>query len=287
MAPDLPGFVLERELGRGGRETRVFLGRPRRRRRAGRVAVKVLTGSRWTGSPSARRFRREIDLLQEHRTHRNVVTLLDHGATRTHLWYAMEYLPGGAATGLVGPGTRGLPPERALAVVLPALRGLAALHEAGVVHRDVSPGNLLLGDGARVVLADLGQARRMHEPGDGPSTLTGALAGTPHFMPREQVTGFKALTPAADVFAMAAVAYLLLTGSLTRTFAGRSVWKAVVEGPVIPLATRRPDLPGGLLEVLDRALSDRPTDRPEDAGQLLRELEQAVSTWPCPACRPC
>lgn len=267
------GYVLEREFARGAGGA-LYLARPPRGIQATRVVVKTLADV-FLRDPAARRdFLRETALLQEVR-HRDVVSLLAFGIEGDRPWFAMEYHPRGSAAALVAAGGLGLSLARAAAVVIPATRGLAALHAAGMVHRDVKPSNVLLADDGRGLIGDLGLAKRVGGR-DNCSTLTGTTAGSPDYMPREAIGGFRDLMPSADVFSIAASFYYLLSGCLTRDFEGRTTWRAVVEGPIIPLSSRRLDLPAPLLAVIDRALSDDPAARPADAGELLMELERAV-----------
>jgi eukaryotic-like serine/threonine-protein kinase len=151
-----------------------------------------------------------------------------------------------------------------------AAAGLAVLHELGVVHRDVKPQNLLLRSagsaGERLLVADLGVAKAMlHASG-----LT-QVVGTPAYMAPEQVTG-EGIDTRADVHALAAVAYQLLTGELARTGSVSDLVHA--ELPVAP--SRLADLPTRVDDVLLRSLDPDPERRHGDVGELAEDLAEAL-----------
>ena len=163
-----------------------------------------------------------------------------------------------------------MPPLRVVDLVEQAAAGLAVLHELGVVHRDVKPQNLLLRSGGsageRLLVADLGVAKAMlHASG-----LT-QVVGTPAYMAPEQVTG-EGIDTRADVHALAAVAYQLLTGKLARTGSVSDLVHA--ELPVAP--SRLADLPPRVDDVLLRSLDPDPERRHSDVGELAEDLAEAL-----------
>ena len=162
-------------------------------------------------------------------------------------------------------------------LVRQAAAGLAVLHELGVVHRDVKPHNLLLRSGGsageRLLVADLGVAKAMlHASG-----LT-QVVGTPAYMAPEQVTG-ETITARADVHALAAVAYQLLTGQLARTGSVSDLVHA--ELPVAP--SRLVDLPREVDDVLLRSLDPDPARRHPDVETFAEELATALPMATPPA----
>lgn len=162
-----------------------------------------------------------------------------------------------------------------LDIVRQALDGLAALHDHGVVHRDMKPGNLMLStrpDGStHVTVIDLGVA---HVSGDMSLTQEGTMVGTPHFMSPEQILGQEDVTPAADVFSMGVLLFEMLTG--TRAYAGNDVVEIVAKIALSDpprLADYAPHLPASVVELVDRSLRRAPRERFQSA----REMELALS----------
>jgi serine/threonine protein kinase len=168
-------------------------------------------------------------------------------------------------------------PGRVVDLVRQAAAGLSVLHDLGVVHRDVKPQNLLLRSGGsageRLLVADLGVAKAMlHASG-----LT-QVVGTPAYMAPEQVTG-EAITPRADVHALAAVAYQLLTGELARTGSVSDLLHATL--PTAP--SRLAELPREVDDVLLRSLDPDASRRHPDVQSLADELAEALPTTAPPA----
>lgn len=165
-----------------------------------------------------------------------------------------------------------MPPTPTLDLVEQAAAGLRVLHEHGVIHRDIKPQNLLLssrrGGGLKVMVADLGVAKAMlHASG-----LT-QVVGTPAYMAPEQATG-EALDTRADVHALGAVAYQMLTGQLVR----RGGIGELSEPRLPPPASSLAQLPQEVDPVLARALAVEPEQRWPDVASFSRALGVALST---------
>jgi serine/threonine protein kinase len=157
------------------------------------------------------------------------------------------------------------------------LAGLAFAHDRGFVHRDLKPDNVLLAEDGTARIGDFGLAKSFQNAGLSGMTATGAVAGTYHFMPREQLTSFRAARPESDVWSAAATFYYLLTGELARNFDDQSDPLAtILRGGVVPLRQRDPALPEELAAVLDRALTDDPALRYPTAGDFARALAQVL-----------
>ena len=147
-----------------------------------------------------------------------------------------------------------------------------------MVHRDIKPHNLLLtGDPShpRVKIADFGLAKSYDLAGASGVTRTGASAGTPAFMPRQQVVNFKYVQPDVDVWAVAASLYFVLSGGRTpRDFPpDRDPWLTAWHSRPVPLAERAPDVPPRLARLVDEALTDTPRIRFPTAAALRSALE--------------
>src|SRR3954452_13879159 len=177
------------------------------------VAVKVLR-SEYTGDPTfLSRFRGEAQLAAG-LVHPNIATLFDYGEVpaagpmEEHLAYlVMELVRGESLSGLLYREHR-LSPERTLDVLRQSAAGLAAAHAIDVVHRDVKPGNVLLGADGAVKLTDFGVAVSATSV---PLTRTGEVVGTANYLSPEQAEGRKA-TPASDVYALGLIGYECLAG---------------------------------------------------------------------------
>jgi len=212
------------------------------------VAVKVLR-SEYTGDPTfLTRFRGEAQLAAG-LVHPNIATLFDYGEVPAagpmdeHLAYlVMELVRGESLSGLLYREHR-LSPERTLDVLRQTAAGLAAAHAAGVVHRDVKPGNLLIGTDGEVKITDFGVAVSGSSV---PLTQTGQVICTPHYLSPEQAGGARA-TPASDVYALGLIGWQCLTGR--RAFDGESA-----------------------LQVALMQLNATPDPLPDDVPEPVREL---------------
>lgn len=161
-----------------------------------------------------------------------------------------------------------------------ALEGLAYVHQRGHVHRDLKPENILLAGQRKNRVArigDLGLAKNFEKAGFSGMTLTGVYAGTPVYMPREQLTNFKYVKPPSDVWSIAATFYVMLTGMLPRDFPkGKDPMEVILHGQIVPVAKRDRNIPKGLAGVVDQALSANAKDRFPDAGAMLAALRKAI-----------
>ena len=259
-------------LGKGGMGA-VY--RARRRSDGLDVALKLMR-PRIGADPEARsHLLREAEVMRRLR-HPNIVELLDSGEDGGGFFWAMEYCPRGSVLARIRL-EGALPLEVAGPLALQALEGLAFAHAAGFVHRDIKPDNLLLGPDGVAKLTDFGLAKSFEQAGLSGMTATGASAGTLSFMPREQITSFRQLRPASDVWSMGATLYYMLTRQYTRDFAGRKDPLAVVlSGRIVPLRRRAPHLPAAVATVVDRAIADDPDRRYPTAAELRDALREAI-----------
>ncbi len=202
-ALDVPGYAFVRELGRGGMGV-VYEARQTDLSRT--VALKVLlAGSHADGSDRAR-FRVEAEAAARVQ-HPNVVQTYAVGEHGGLPYLAIEYCPGGSLADRLD-GTP-WPGRAAAALVLPLARAMQAAHDKGVVHRDLKPANVLFAADGTPKVADFGLAKRLDASA---RTGTGAVLGTPSYMAPEQASGTREIGPPADVYALGAILYELLTG---------------------------------------------------------------------------
>lgn len=265
------GFRVLRRIGRGGMGS-VYLAEDERLRR--RIALKVIVPELARDKGFRRRFEAEARGAAAIQ-HPNVVPVLSAGVEDGHLYMAMQYVEGvnlDQALGAAGP----LPPQEAGRILSSVAAGLDAAHAAGLVHRDVTPANILLrGELGRegVYLTDFGLVRGV----DGSETRltnTGQLIANLDYASPEQVkTGW--IDARTDVYSLGCVLYRMLSGS--RPFPGtdtQKMWK-IVNDPVPPLPS------GGELDaVIARATAKDPEERFPSAGDLARAVGAALGKDP-------
>ncbi|HEX6068485.1 MAG TPA: protein kinase [Longimicrobiaceae bacterium] len=275
-------YLIEEVIGRGGMGA-VYRALDERLGR--RVAIKVITlaGGDADGVERLRaRFHREARAAAALPHHPNIVPVYDYGTDEAlGLDYiVMELLRGSDLATRIA---RSDPPPlgTALRILLQASRGLAVGHRAGLIHRDVKPGNIFITESDRgdvqVRVVDFGIAKLMDEE-DTANQLTqdGRAPHSPAFASPEQLRGLTKLTPASDVFSLGAVGFLLLTGE--RPFSDADRNRMSLGMPVAPplLRTSHPAIPATVEVVIQKALSFDPVERYADAGALLEALETAV-----------
>jgi serine/threonine-protein kinase len=219
-------------------------------------------------------------------SHPNIVGVYDQGADGQYLYLAMEYVPGRTLRALLR--ERGwLPWSEALEVMDPVLAGLAAAHQAGIVHRDVKPENVLITADGRVKVVDFGLARASAAVGN---TRVGQIIGSVGYIAPEQVTG--ALTDArTDVYAAGIMLFEMLTGR--QPFTGETplaVAYAHVNSDVPAVSAYAGGIPPAVDQLIRAATSRDPQQRPADAGVFLRVTralrgigEPAEPAWALPA----
>ncbi|GAA2069765.1 hypothetical protein GCM10009801_19880 [Streptomyces albiaxialis] len=275
------GYRVVRELGRGGTGA-VHLAEHEATGTV--VALKVML-PKVAASPAARaRFLREVALTRG-LSHPHVAALHDAGFANGAFYLTTEYCARGSLDRLLDARGGRMPPEEAVPLALQALKGLEYAHGQGVVHRDLSPSNILLheeADGAlSAKIADFGIGKAFDRAGLSGLTRTGATEGKPRFMARQQVVDFRGAAPDVDVWALAACLYRMLTGEPPREFPpGEDPWHVVLRRPAVPVRRRDPGVPGALADVLDRALTERPRIGYGSAAELRRALEEAAIV-PC------
>lgn len=256
----IAGYTVVRELGKGGMGA-VYLAR--HDATGAEVALKVMLPKVEADEEARARFLREIELTRKLR-HANVASLKDAGCADGTFYFTTEFCAGGSMDQLIKRRGGRLPGAEAVQQIRQALAGLEYAHDAGVVHRDLSPHNILLaddGDGPPIAkIGDFGLAKAFDEAGLSGLTRTGHAAGKPWYMPRQQIIDFRNADPAVDVWAAAACLYRALTGTYPRDFPdGLDPWFVVLGKSAVPIRDRRPDVPAGLAEVIDHALTETPT----------------------------
>jgi serine/threonine-protein kinase len=266
-------YRLERWLGRGGMgevyEARhVVVGR--------RFAVKFLHPELARGSESVSRFLREAQAAGA-LDNPHLVAVLDFDtAADGSPFLVMEYLSGESlAATLAREGA--LPLRRTLSILLQVCDGLEVAHRAGIVHRDLKPDNLFVTrqrDGSDLIkILDFGIAKLVDPGPQGGVTRSGAVLGTPFYMAPEQARGEKSVDLRVDLYALGVVAYQLLSGQMPHPGDGyNAILAHILTQPIPPLRELCPELPGALIDVIERTLSSDPARRPASAAELERAL---------------
>jgi tetratricopeptide (TPR) repeat protein len=261
-------FRIEREAGRGGMGA-VYLAHDLVRDE--RVALKVLLSE----AEGIDRFVRESQTLAS-LGHPGIVRYIDHGrAPFGPAWLAMEWLEGESLSERLRRGPIGV--EEAVRIARDAAEALGAAHAAGVVHRDIKPGNIFLaraGEGApRVKVLDFGIARA--SKADLRSlTTTGTVLGTPYYMAPEQARSLRGIDARADVWSLGAVLYEML--GQRRPFEHESVvavLAAVLLEEPPPLRELCPEAGESLTELVTRCLTKDPDGRPAHGAELVTLLD--------------
>ncbi|MFL5841519.1 MAG: protein kinase domain-containing protein [Thermoleophilaceae bacterium] len=258
--------VLDR-LGTGGMAT-VFLAEDERLGR--KVAVKRLHAD--SPEDAAQRFEREAKVGAS-LSHPNLVTVFDTVADEEGVLIVMEYVEGENLAQLMA--RERLSSEQAVDIIRGVAGALDHAHQAGVVHRDVKPANILVSPDGKPKLVDLGIATATERT---QITAAGTVLGTPSYMAPEQLEGRK-VEKAVDIYALGAVAFELLSGRKARR--GRTpveIAHQIATGPPPDLREAWVDAPPAAAAVLERAMARDPAERPATAGELARGLREGLST---------
>jgi len=275
-AMQLGQYTLDRKIGEGGmgavyRAHHLLLRRP--------TAIKLLLPDR-VGTDNLARFEREVQHMSQ-LTHPNTVAVFDYGRSPDGVfYYAMEYLGGGIDLEKLVRDHGPQPAGRVAHILAQVCGALQEAHDNNLVHRDVKPANIILcerggmPDVAKVV--DFGLVKEFtHDPGSSAQ----AVVGTPAYLAPEIVTDPTAIGPAADLYALGAVGYFLLTGR--RVFEGKTAVdiciKHVTETPLLPSKVAAIYLPPELEAIVMRCLAKDPASRYASARDMAAAL-RAIPT---------
>ena len=259
-------YLIERELGRGGMAT-VYLAHDVRHRRA--VAVKVLHAE-LSAALGPERFLREIELTASLQ-HPHILPLFDSGAAGGLLYYVMPFVEGETLRARLEREQQ-LPVADAIRIATEVADALHYAHGLGVIHRDIKPENVLL-RGGHAFVADFGIALAIQQAGGERMTQTGLSLGTPHYMAPEQAVGERVVTLRADVYALGAITYEMLTGEppFSGPTAQAVLARAMTDEPR-PLTRQRPTVPPQVDDAVRVALAKVPADRFPSAAAFAAAL---------------
>ncbi|MEV6278291.1 ADP-ribosylglycohydrolase family protein [Nocardia sp. NPDC051832] len=269
------GFVIERELGRGGMGA-VYAARHPRLPKL--LALKLLHRELFGDKETRGRFEREADLVAQ-LDHPNIITVFDRGIEDNHLWISMQYVDGVDTAAIP---VNAMPVARAMQILQQTAGALDYAHAQGVLHRDVKPANILLSRSAgagpgfteRVLLTDFGIAKLLADSGR--LTRTGTLVATLAYAAPEQLIAAP-VDYRADQYSLACTLFRMLTGY--GPYDGPNIAAIMwghVQSPPPSLRAARPDLPAGLDLVLAKAMAKDPDRRFRTCCEF---AEAALEAW--------
>jgi len=279
--PPLPfecaaAMVVER-IGSGGmgsvfRATRVEDGAP--------VAIKFLLPQRSLATEHRRRFEREMEIVSSLQ-HEAIVPCLGTGIAHGLPYLVMPYCPAGSLAGVLSRGGS-IALGKAVRLFDRILAGVAHAHERGIVHRDLKPANILLerttNGRYRPLVADFGLAKLYDSDEGSALTMTGIVGGSLSYMPIEQLTAFREVRPATDVWSLAAIFHEAVTGRLPRNRRrGATLVQMILDHDCGSRDELTAFLPEALAEWLEKGLARAAADRHEDAGAMRAALSRAAA----------
>jgi len=266
--PRLEGFTLQDPVGQGGMST-VFRARDQKSGRT--VALKVLSPHLARRPLFVERFQKEARLLIRFE-HPNVVKGFELKLIASLHCFAMEFVDGPSVLELIEQG-KAFTEEEALDVILQAARAVEYLNSQGIVHRDIKPGNLLVGRGNRIKLCDLGLAREQdaEEPGEG------VTVGTVQYISPEQAQGVSDLDVRADIYSLGVTLYHIVMGEVP--FSGEDereiLAKQILESLQSPRAKNRKVSP--LMHYFIEKMMAKERDiRYQSPSELIRDIEDQM-----------
>jgi tetratricopeptide (TPR) repeat protein/predicted Ser/Thr protein kinase len=262
----VPGYQVLEVLGKGGmgvvyKAMQVSLGRL--------VALKMILHAEHASPEEQRRFRAEAEAVARLQ-HPNIVQVYEVGESQGLPFFSLEYCGGGSlAQKLNGTPWEARPAAELMETLAQAMH---AAHAAGIVHRDLKPANVLLTAQGTPKITDFGLAKRLDSQGQ---TRTGAVMGTPSYMAPEQASGQKDVGPTADVYALGAVLYELLTGRPPfRAATALDTLRQVVSDEPVPVRRLQPKVPKDLETVCHKCLEKDPKRRYGSAEALAEDLRR-------------
>lgn len=274
--PSIPGYAIERELGRGGMGV-VYQARDLKLNRI--VAIKMILHGIVAGSAALVRFLTEAEAMAALK-HPNIAHVHARGEYEGLPYFVMEYCVGGSLSAKIN--DQPLPAREAASLVEQLTRGIAAAHEQGILHRDLKPDNVLLTGEGTPKLTDFGLAKRLADMGEAGLTQTGAIMGTPSYMAPEQARGDSKRTGAAtDVYGLGAILYRVLTGRPPFLGANHVETMQQVERdePVSPTLLT-PGLSRDLATICLKCLRKEPAHRYATATDLAEDLQRYLTHQP-------
>lgn len=262
-------YRLEQLIGRGA-SAEVFRATDLRNQQV--VAIKVSRRPAAGLADDAALHARELDAARR-LNHPGIAAVLDAGRSAHCAWLVMPLVAGTVLTRYTE-RSRLLPEALVLRLMASLARALAHAHSAGVVHRDLKPSNVMVElTTAHATVLDFGVARM----GDRLATRTGLTLGTPSYMAPELLAGQPA-SPASDTYALGVMLFEMLSAERPHQASSLGqLLRAIATAPALDLATRRADLPVGVVAVANAMVSTQAARRPQDLQRLASQLEQMAA----------
>lgn len=256
--PVLKGFRLERRIS-GGEVASVFLTRDRRTGRETVLKVLRQVPDSGSGNVAFDRFLREFELIGKI-SHPNVVEIFDLGIADDHAYIAMEYCGRGSLKRRINIGMYA---DRAEIIMRQIAEALQAIHEVGVLHRDLKPTNVLFRDDESVAVIDFGLAKQAHLRAE--ITGTGEIFGTPYYMSPEQGHG-EPLDERSDIYSLGVMFYEMLTGE--KPYDGKTAMEVIMKHAREPVP-RLPDDLARYQPAIDGMMAKLPEHRFQTVAELI------------------
>lgn len=245
------------------------------------VAIKELLPDKLMNDKSLKIFHREISITRE-LVHPNIVRFYDSFTKNRKPYLLTEFLPGGNAEEKILNRKKPFSVKEACHIILDVLEGLSYAHEKGIVHRDISPNNILFDNNGIGKLSDMGLAKSFELAGQSGITSPGEIGGKYLYIAPEQILDYRYVKPRADVFSVGACLYYFITGKYHYHFSSpldmvlarvgvkeiRNPFRIVLEDEPIPVLKRKPDVPRSLAIIIDRCLKKKPEERFQSGVEL-------------------
>ncbi len=277
--PRIGGYELERLLGRGAmgmvyRARQLSMDRP--------VALKLLSRELSENEDFVKRFTREARTTAK-LNHVNIVTAIDVGESNGYHYFAMEYVDGTTVERLLKKEER-LSEDRVIEIAIQVVQGLEHASKHGIIHRDIKPANIMLTKDDVAKIADMGLAVPTSKKTSDHMTGTGIAVGTPYYMAPEQVEGKSHVDFRADIYALGATLFEMLTGE--KPFDAANVaaimTKRLYEPPPVASSACR-NVGREISAVVYKMMAREPDDRYQDLDSLTKDLGRIVEGKP-PSC---
>lgn len=273
----IASYEILNEIGRGGMGV-VYKAQDLRLKRT--VALKVILAGGHAGEVELARFQIEAESVARLK-HHNFVQIYEVGSDERLPFLALEYCAGGSLEDRITESP--LAPREAAELMAKLADGMDHAHQAGVIHRDLKPGNVLFDENNEPKITDFGLAKKVGE--DDSHTRTVSVMGSIGYMSPEQASGnTREATPAVDVYALGAMLYRLLAGKTP--FEGSSTVESlqlVISGVPVPIRRLRPSCPRDLETICLKCLEKSPASRYRTAADLAGDLQRFLRGEPITA----